>query len=114
MIQAKKDKPVNQVAPPSAYHTRQVLGMIAPHGAVQAETQTIKRQKEKADLRNAIAFAAVSHACLESISDVSFELGVGKDNKVYVPPEVKQELAQLLTFSTPSLQMVVICTRPVK
>ena len=103
LIQAKKEKAVNQLAevsPPSAYTTRQMCKAIAPTGAVQAETQTTKRQMEKGDLRNAISFAAVSHACLEGISpafifnsdDVGFELGGGKDNKVYVPTEVKREL----------------------
>ncbi len=56
----------------------------------------LRRKQQKGDLRNAIPFAAVSHACLEGISpafifnsdDVGFEVGGGKDNKVYAPTEV--------------------------
>jgi hypothetical protein len=52
---------------------------------------------QTSEVLNAIAFAAVSHACLEDIStafifnpdDIGFEPGVGKNSKVYVPTAIK-------------------------
>jgi hypothetical protein len=58
---------------------------------------------QNSEVINAIAFAAVSHACLEDIStafiinldDIGFELRVGKNSKVYVPTVIKRELDEI-------------------
>ena len=53
IIERKKANAVSpfaEVSPPSYYQLHQVLDFISPDGAVEAELQTTKRQKECADL----------------------------------------------------------------